>query len=82
MEALEAVGTAGLVLGIIAVVGFCMGPLAIVVGVLGVIFGVAGRARARRGEATNAGQALAGIICGAFGTALGLGLAVLVIATA
>ncbi|MFE0440797.1 hypothetical protein ACFW2K_38485 [Streptomyces nigra] len=46
------------------------------------VLGGAGRARARRGEAANAGQALAGIIFGAFGTALGLGLAVLVIATA
>ncbi|KAA0938737.1 DUF4190 domain-containing protein [Streptomyces apricus] len=64
----------------IMAVGFCLWPLAIVVGVLGVVFGVAGCARARRGEATNVGQALASIIRGAFGTALGL--AVLVIATA
>lgn len=75
-------GTTGLVLGVIAAVGFCMWPLAIVLGVLGVIFGVVGRAKARKGEATNAGQALAGIICGAFGIALGVGFAVLVFLSA
>jgi len=69
-------GTAGLVLGIIAAVVFCLWPLAIVLGILAVIFGVIGRGKARRGEATNPGQALAGIICGAVG--IGLGIAVLV----
>ncbi|MCF2435575.1 hypothetical protein LV779_17530 [Streptomyces thinghirensis] len=43
-------GTAGLVLGIIAAVGFRLWPLAIVLGVLGVIFGGLGRAKAGRGE--------------------------------
>ncbi|MGW0817159.1 DUF4190 domain-containing protein [Streptomyces viridiviolaceus] len=74
-------GTAGLVLGIIAAVGFCLWPLAIIVGILGVVFGAIGRGKARRGEATNPGQALAGIICGAAGIALGIGFGVLVIAT-
>ncbi|MFF6998098.1 DUF4190 domain-containing protein [Streptomyces sp. NPDC008313] len=70
-------GTAGLVLGIVAAVVFCLWPLAIVLGVLGVVFGALGRARARRGEATNGGQALAGIICGAVGIALGAALLVM-----
>ncbi|WND34826.1 DUF4190 domain-containing protein [Streptomyces sp. BB1-1-1] len=72
-------GTAGLVLGIIAAVGFCLWPLAIVLGVLGVIFGGLGRAKAGRGEATNGGQALAGIICAIVGIALGIGFGLLVI---
>ncbi|MET9162012.1 hypothetical protein ABZX56_30190, partial [Streptomyces parvulus] len=72
-------GTTGLVLGIIAAVGFCLWPLAIVVGVLGVVFGGLGRAKAGRGEATNAGQALAGIICGIVGIVLGAGFGALVI---
>ncbi|MFE7272602.1 DUF4190 domain-containing protein [Streptomyces sp. NPDC057623] len=72
-------GTAGLVLGIISAVVFCLWPVAIVVGVLGVIFGAIGRAKARRGEATNPGQALAGIICGAAGVVLGLGMVALLI---
>ncbi|WP_196218074.1 DUF4190 domain-containing protein [Streptomyces blattellae] len=73
-------GTASLVLGIIAAVFFCLWPLAIVLGILAVIFGALGRARARRGESTNPGQALGGIICGAVGIALGFGIIVLLIA--
>jgi hypothetical protein len=75
------IGTAGMVLGIVAAIGFCLWPLAILAGVLGVVLSVIGRGKARRGEATNGGQALAGIICGAVGTALGIGLGVLIIAT-
>ncbi|MCX5601059.1 DUF4190 domain-containing protein [Streptomyces phaeochromogenes] len=69
-------GTAGLVLGIIAAVGFCLWPVALACGILAVIFGAIGRGKARRGEATNPGQALAGIICGAVGIALAIAFAV------
>ncbi|MFD4260511.1 hypothetical protein ACFWR9_23570 [Streptomyces sp. NPDC058534] len=72
-------GTTGLVLGIIAAVGFCLWPLAIIVGILGVVFGALGRAKASRGEATNASQALAGVICGIVGIVLGVGFGLLVI---
>jgi hypothetical protein len=72
-------GITAMVLGIIAAGGFCMWPAAIVTGVLAIIFGVLGRAKAKRGEAANPGQALVGIICGAAGLVLGIGLAVLVI---
>lgn len=74
-------GTAGLILGILSALVFCLWPLAIVLGILGVIFGAVGRGKARRGVATNPGQALAGIICGAVGIALGIGMVVLLIAT-
>jgi hypothetical protein len=70
-------GTAGLVLGIIAAVGFCLWPVALACGILAVIFGAIGRGKARRGEATNPGQALAGIICGAVGIALAIAFVVL-----
>ncbi|MBM7441694.1 DUF4190 domain-containing protein [Streptomyces sp. HB132] len=60
-------GTAAMVLGIIAVVGFCMYGLGVILGVLALIFGIVGRGRARRGEATNGGMALAGIILGSVG---------------
>ncbi|MFC9285872.1 DUF4190 domain-containing protein [Streptomyces sp. NPDC057052] len=72
-------GTTAMVLGIVAAGGFCLWPVAIVVGVLALIFGLIGRGKADRGEATNPGQALAGIICGAAGLVLGVGLAVLII---
>jgi uncharacterized membrane protein len=72
-------GTAALVLGIIAAVLFCAWPLAIVLGVLAVIFGLIGRAKARRGEATNPGQALAGVICGAVGIGLAIALFVFIV---
>ncbi|MFJ4951785.1 DUF4190 domain-containing protein [Streptomyces sp. NPDC088760] len=73
-------GTASLVLGIISAVGFIMWPVALVLGILALIFGGIGRGKARRGEATNPGVALAGIICGAAGIVLVLGLFALVIA--
>jgi hypothetical protein len=72
-------GTTGLVLGIVSAVGFCLWPVAIIVGILAVIFGGIGRGKARRGEATNGGQALAGIICGAAGIALGVAMFMLVL---
>ncbi|MDO0911401.1 DUF4190 domain-containing protein [Streptomyces sp. DT2A-34] len=75
-------GTAALVLGIISAAVFCLWPVAIILGVLALIFGSIGRGKARRGEATNPGQALAGMICGAAGVVLGLGMVALVIATA
>ncbi|KAF4407053.1 DUF4190 domain-containing protein [Streptomyces lycii] len=60
-------GTAGMVLGIVAacltatIVGFALG---LITGVLAVVFGAVGRARVKRGVATNGAQALAGLILG------------------
>lgn len=71
-------GMAAMVLGIVAAVGFCLWPVAIITGVLALIFGLIGRSKANRGEAANPGQALAGIICGSVGIVLGVGLAVLI----
>ncbi|MFD3530904.1 DUF4190 domain-containing protein [Streptomyces sp. NPDC058664] len=61
-------GTASMVLGIIAVAGFCLYGLGMVLGILALIFGVIGMKKAGRGEATNRGMALAGVILGAIGT--------------
>lgn len=74
-------GVASLVLGIIASAAFCLWPVAIVLGILAVIFGAIGRSKANRGEATNGGQALAGVICGAVGSALALAFGVIVLVT-
>ncbi|MEU9846340.1 DUF4190 domain-containing protein [Streptomyces sp. NPDC047985] len=65
-------GTAAMVLGILAICLICLyGIPSIVLGTLALIFGVLGRKRVRRGEADNNGQALAGIIMGSVGIALG-----------
>ncbi|MFF1926474.1 DUF4190 domain-containing protein [Streptomyces sp. NPDC058221] len=77
-------GIASMVLGIIAVAGFCMYGLGIILGVLALIFGLIGRGRVRRGEADNGGMALAGIILGSIGIAVSaafLGLIIWAIAS-
>ncbi|MFD7965984.1 DUF4190 domain-containing protein [Streptomyces zaomyceticus] len=61
-------GTASMVLGIIAVAGFCLYGLGVVLGVLALIFGIIGVKKAGRGEATNRGMAVAGIVLGSIGT--------------
>ena len=68
-EPRNGLGIAALVLGILAVltglfvVGAAFGLAAIVLGILG-------RGRAKRGEATNGGMALAGIVLGVLGVLL------------
>jgi heme/copper-type cytochrome/quinol oxidase subunit 2 len=65
-------GVAAMVLGILSVCLFCLyGVVGIVLGVLALIFGILGRKRVRAGSATNSGQALAGIILGSIGIAIG-----------
>ena len=58
-------GTASLVLGIIGVVFSWTLIFGFIPGILAVIFGSIGRARAKRGEATNRGMATAGLVLGA-----------------
>ncbi|MER5631075.1 DUF4190 domain-containing protein [Streptomyces nitrosporeus] len=68
-------GTAAMVLGILALCLFCLyGIPSLILGVLALIFGILGRKRAQRGEATNPGQALAGIIMGAIGIVTGIAI--------
>ncbi|WP_406179254.1 DUF4190 domain-containing protein [Streptomyces canus] len=71
-------GVAAMVLGILSCALFCMyGILSLVLGVLAIVFGIKGRKRAERGEATNHGQAQAGFIMGIIGTILGVAVIVL-----
>jgi hypothetical protein len=65
-------GTAALVLGILGLLSFWTVIGGLVLGLLGLIFGIIGYRRARRHEATNSGMALAGAITGGIGLALGL----------
>lgn len=66
-------GITALVLGILSIpLGFFIFPLGILLGVLAVIFGAVGMNRAKRGQATNRGQAIAGLVTGLIGAAIGL----------
>lgn len=67
-------GIAALVLGLLALVlswtiigGLVLGPLAL-------LFGLLGRARAKRGEATNGGLSVAGIVFGIIGLLISIGI--------
>ena len=74
-------GTASLVLGIIALVLSVTVFVGIICGLLAVIFGLIGRGRAMRHEATNGGSALAGTITGAFGFAIAVLILLLVVSS-
>ena len=63
-------GTAGLVLGILAIVLSWTVIGGIVLGILAILFGAVGRGRVKRGEADNRRSATAGIITGAVGVIL------------
>ncbi|WP_055556800.1 DUF4190 domain-containing protein [Streptomyces sp. NBRC 110028] len=75
-------GTAALVLGIVGLVFFASVVLGIILGVLAIIFGVLGRAKAGRGEATNGGSALAGLILGAAAVVAGVAMIFVYVAAA
>ncbi|MEU6772083.1 DUF4190 domain-containing protein [Streptomyces sp. NPDC046759] len=71
-------GIAAMVLGILSLCLFCMyGVVSVVLGILAVVFGIKGRRRADRGEATNRGQAQAGLIMGIIGIVIGIAVIVL-----
>ena len=65
-------GTAALVVGIVALVGSFSIAGGIILGIGAVALGFAGRARAKRGEATNGGAATAGIVVGVIAIIAGL----------
>jgi membrane-bound ClpP family serine protease len=72
-------GTAALILGILAlvlVVLILFAPIGAFLGLLAVIFGIVGMVRAGRGEADNRGQAVAGLVTGAVALVIGLILAI------
>jgi uncharacterized protein DUF4190 len=72
-------GVASLVLGVaslVAAISFLLFPLALLGGLVGAVLGIIALSRHRRGEATNRGQALAGVICSLLALALALTLSV------
>lgn len=62
-------GTASMVLGILSLVTWFL-LIGGVFGVVAVVLGALGRGKAKRGEASNGGMALAGIVTGALGILL------------
>lgn len=69
-------GTAALVLGILALVTSWTVFGGVVLGIVAIVFGIVGRGRARRGEATNNGSATAGLVLGTIGLLLSVALVV------
>jgi hypothetical protein len=68
-------GVAALVLGVaslVAVASFVLFPLALIGGLIGAVVGVIGVVRAGRGEASNRGQAAAGLVCSFLALALAI----------
>jgi uncharacterized protein DUF4190 len=69
-------GTAALIVGILAVLLCWTLVGGVVLGLLAVVFGAVGRGRVKRGEATNGGAAVAGVILGLLGVVLAVVLVV------
>ncbi|MEH1169114.1 hypothetical protein V6V47_27410 [Micromonospora sp. CPCC 205539] len=65
-------GLLSLILGIASIPLVCCLYIGIPVGIAGIITGYLGRQKAAQGLANNAGQAKAGLICGAVGAGLGI----------
>jgi hypothetical protein len=68
-------GTAALVLGVVALVLVLLllfSPIGAFLGLLAVLFGILGIMRANRGEADNRGQAVAGLVTGAVALLVGV----------
>jgi hypothetical protein len=69
-------GVAALVVGILAVLAILIFPVAILLGIVAVVLGVLGRKRAARLEATNRGQATAGMVLGIVAVLLGIAIGI------
>jgi hypothetical protein len=72
-------GTAALVIGVVAlvlVVLLLFAPLGALLGLVALVLGIVGLIRANRGDADNRGQAVAGLVTGALALVIGLFLAV------
>jgi membrane-bound ClpP family serine protease len=68
-------GTAALVLGVVAlvlVVLLLFSPLGAFLGLLAVLFGILGLIRVNRGEADNRGQAVSGLVTGGLALLFGI----------
>lgn len=67
-------GIAALVLGLFALLLSWTVIGGILLGILALVFGLLGRGRARRGQATNGGMSIAGLVLGVVGLLISIGL--------
>lgn len=70
-------GITALVLGVLALLLSWTVIGGILFGLLALIIGLVGRSRAKRGEATNGGVSVAGVVLGVIGLLIAIGLVVL-----
>ncbi|MET7964756.1 DUF4190 domain-containing protein [Micromonospora zamorensis] len=70
-------GLVSMILGIASIPLICCFYLGIPVGIAAVVTGYLARQKVAQGQANNAGQAKAGLICGAVGVGLGIILIIL-----
>jgi hypothetical protein len=70
-------GIAALVLGLLALLLSWTVLGGVIFGALALIFGLLGQARAKRGESTNGGMSVAGVVLGIIGLLIAIGLVVL-----
>ncbi len=78
-RARNGIGVAALVFGVVSLVLAILVvffPIAAVVGLIAIILGIIGIRRSSRGEATNRGQALAGLLTGLIAVAIAVFLVV------
>ncbi|MFD8934006.1 hypothetical protein ACFV0R_01890 [Streptomyces sp. NPDC059578] len=71
-------GLTAQILGIVSL-GVWLWPVTLVTGVLALVYGGLARSRVAKGLSTNPGQARAGMICGAVGLLLAVGLTVAIV---
>ena len=71
---------ASLICGIVSLLSFCFWPLSVPLGILALILGFIARSKINRGEATGGALAMAGIVTGAIGMLISIGLVVGLIA--
>lgn len=65
-------GLLAMIFGIASIPGVCCSIVGLGLGIAAVILGVLGMKKADAGQASNRGQALAGVICGAIGAVLSI----------
>jgi hypothetical protein len=72
-------GLLALILGIAAIPLTCCFYIGVPVGIAAIVLGYLGKQKAERGEASNRGQAVAGLICGAVAVGLAIVLIILTV---